>query len=257
MNKTKKKLDKDTLLKVENVSMSFKIPEYKYTTIKERAINFLKRKKNSVKNLVVLQDINFELKRGESLGIIGHNGAGKSTLLKLIANTFTPTSGNIILNGSVTLLNFGTGFDVEATAEENIFLSGALLGFTRKQMKEKFDSILEFAELQDYRKMPLKNFSSGMFSRLGFAIAMDIHTDILLIDEILSVGDANFQKKCMEKINELKAGGTSFIYVSHNINQVKSICQKTLWIEQSKTMAYGDSDTVCKQYIEYCNQLSK
>lgn len=244
--------DTDYLLKAENVNMVFKTPALKFDTLKERVVNFFKGKRAPANKFQVLENINFEIKRGESLGVIGHNGAGKSTLLKIVAGIYKPTSGKIDLKGSVVLLNLGAGFDMEATAEENVYLNGAILGFSRKQMKERFNSIIEFAELQDFVKMPLKNFSSGMVSRLGFAIAIDINPDLLLVDEVLSVGDTNFQKKCIEKINALKKNGVSFMFVSHNIAQVKNLCEKTLWIENSKIMGYGPSNEICNEYAEYC-----
>jgi len=191
------------------------------------------------------------------LGVIGHNGAGKSTLLKIVAGIYTPTGGNIKTKGSIMLLNLGAGFDMEANAEENIYLNGAILGFTRKQMKERFESIIEFSELKEFMKMPLKNYSSGMISRLGFAVAIDVEPDLLLVDEVLSVGDSNFQKKCSAKIDELKAKGVSFMFVSHNLAQVRKICEKTLWIENSKVMAYGDTKEVCDKYTQYCASLAK
>lgn len=242
------------LLKIKDVDMEFKIPALKFDTLKERVVNLFKRKKAPPKRLKVLENINCEINKGESLGVIGHNGAGKSTLLKLVAGIYKPTKGKIELNGSVVLLNLGAGFDMEATAEENIYLNGAILGFSRKEMKKRFNSIIEFAELQDFVKMPLKNFSSGMISRLGFSIAIDIQPDLLLVDEVLSVGDANFQKKCIEKINNLKQQGVSFMFVSHNIHQVKNLCEHTLWIENSKVMGYGPSKEICDKYLEYCNQ---
>ncbi len=245
--------DNDYLLKIENLNMCFKSPALKFDTLKERVVNFFKGKKNKSRIFQVLENINCEIKKGESLGVIGHNGAGKSTLLKLVAGIYKPTSGKIDLKGSVVLLNLGAGFDMEATAEENVYLNGAILGFSRKQMKQRFKSIIEFAELEDFVKMPLKNFSSGMVSRLGFAIAIDVQPDLLLVDEVLSVGDVNFQKKCIEKINALKKSGVSFMFVSHNIAQVKNLCEKTLWIENSKVMGYGTSEEICKKYTEFCN----
>ena len=155
------------------------------------------------------------------------------------------------------LLNLGAGFDMEADATENIYLNGAILGFTRKQMKEKFDSIIEFSELGDFMDMPLKNYSSGMISRLGFAIAINIEPELMLVDEVLSVGDANFQKKCTEKIDEFKSKGVSFMFVSHAIPQVRKICEKTIWIENSKVMAYGETNEVCDKYVAYCARLQK
>jgi len=252
-------LDSNTLIKSENLGMVFKIPEKKMDTLKERVVSILGFKKNKIKNFEVLKDINFEIKKGESLGIIGHNGAGKSTLLKIVAGILKPTYGKITVNSNckVVLLNLGAGFDMEATAEENIYLNGAILGFSRKQMKERFDSIVEFSELKDFMNLPLKNFSSGMISRLGFAIAIDTHPDLLLIDEVLSVGDTNFQKKCLSKIQELKSSGVSFMFVSHNIGQVQNLCENTLWIENSKIMGYGDSKTICEDYRNYCLNLQK
>lgn len=257
MKKHEQKLNKDVLVKAENLEMQFKIPGERYDTLKERVVALFKGKRNNVKKFKVLNDINFEIKKGESLGVIGHNGAGKSTLLKIVAGIYAPTSGTIQTQGKVMLLNIGAGFDMEADAEENIYLNGAILGFTRKQMKEKFDSIIEFSELKEFMKMPLKNYSSGMISRLGFAIAINIEPDLLLVDEVLSVGDANFQKKCSAKIDEFKERGVSFMFVSHSIPQVRRICEKTIWIENSKVMAYGDTKEVCDKYNAYCANLQR
>lgn len=254
MKKAKIKLDENLLVKADNVSMSFKIRHNRVDTLKERFVELFKKKQKK-ETLTVLNDVSFEIKRGESLGVIGHNGAGKSTLLKIVAGIYTPTAGQVTSQGKIVLLNIGTGFDMEASAEENIYLNGAILGFTRKQMKERFNSIIEFAELQDFVKMPLKNFSSGMVSRLGFAIGIDVMPDLLLVDEVLSVGDVNFQKKCAQKIEELKQNGVSFMFVSHNISQVQKLCEKTLWIENSKVMDYGDSNEICAKYTEYCRKL--
>lgn len=250
-------MEKDILVKAKNISMDFKLREKRYDTLKEYVVGFFSGRKNKKNILNVLKNVSFEIKKGESLGVIGHNGAGKTTLLKIVAGIFKPTTGSIKTSGEIVLLNLGAGFDMEASAEENIFLNGAILGFSRKQMKERFDSIIKFAELENFVKMPLKNFSSGMISRLGFSIAIDIHPDLLLIDEILSVGDENFQKKCMAKINELKKSGTSFMFVSHNVNQVKALCEKTLWIENSCVKGYGPSQEVCEKYLEFCKGLNK
>ncbi len=252
--KTVTKNTKRILVNAENIGMVFRKPEAKYDTLKERVVALFKGKKNKSKKLEVLKDINFKIKKGESLGVIGNNGAGKSTLLKIVAGIYEPTAGKITTNGKIMLLNIGAGFDMEADAVENIYLNGAILGFTRKQMQERFQSIIDFSELHDFMHMPLKNYSSGMISRLGFAIAIDIEPDLLLVDEVLSVGDINFQKKCFAKIEELRAKGVSFMFVSHNIGQVKSLCEKTLWIENSQVMDYGDSDVVCEKYLKYCHE---
>ena len=249
------KLSKNILVKAENVDMEFKRATVKYDTLKERVVALFKGKRAKSNIIKVLEDVSFEIKKGESLGVIGHNGAGKSTLLKIVAGIYSPTNGKIQTNGKVMLLNLGAGFDMEANAVENIYLNGAILGFTRKQMKEKFNSIVEFSELGEFMDMPLKNYSSGMISRLGFAIAINIEPDLLLVDEVLSVGDANFQKKCTEKIDEFKVKGVSFMFVSHSIPQVRKICEKTIWIENSKVMAYGDTREVCDKYVAYCAKL--
>lgn len=251
------KLKKDVLVKAEKLHMSFRKPEAKYDTLKERVVSFFKGKKNKTNKLEVLKDVSFEIKKGESLGVIGHNGAGKSTLLKIVAGIYRPTQGKIATNGKIMLLNIGAGFDMEADAEENIYLNGAILGFTRKQMKDKFEDIIEFSELRDFMGMPLKNYSSGMISRLGFAIAINIEPDLLLVDEVLSVGDENFRKKCLAKIDEFKSRGVSFMFVSHSIQQVRNICEKTLWIENSKVMDYGDTKEVCDKYMAYCAEIDK
>lgn len=255
MKKNQIVLKKDVLVSAENLDMKFKMRSVKFDTLKERVVGLF-TKKHTKNTLTVLNDVSFEIKKGESLGVIGHNGAGKSTLLKIVAGIFKPTSGKIETQGKIVLLNIGTGFDMEANAEENIFLNGAILGFTRKQMKERFKSIIEFSELGEFMQMPLKNYSSGMISRLGFAIAIDVCPDLLLVDEVLSVGDANFQKKCLAKIDELKEKGVSFMFVSHNIAQVRKLCEKTLWIENSKVMAYGDTKQVCDEYTKYCTSLA-
>lgn len=255
MKKNQINLGKDVLVSAQHICMKFKMRPVKFDTLKERFVGLL-TKKHAKNTFTVLNDVSFEIKKGESLGVIGHNGAGKSTLLKIVAGIFKPTSGKIETQGKIVLLNIGAGFDMEANAEENIYLNGAILGFTRKQMKERFESIIEFSELGEFMKMPLKNYSSGMISRLGFAIAIDVCPDLLLVDEVLSVGDANFQKKCAAKINELKGKGVSFMFVSHSIPQVAALCEKTIWIENSKVMAYGDTEKVCDEYNKYCASLA-
>ncbi len=248
--------EEDCVVDVENVSMYFTLPEFKYDTLKERVVGFLRGKRNRKKKISVLKDVSFKIYRGESLGVIGHNGAGKSTLLKIVSGIYPPKSGTVKTRGQVVLLNLGAGFDMEADAVENIYLNGAILGYSRSEMKKRFDSIVEFSELKDFMKMPLKNYSSGMISRLGFAIAIDVQPDVLLVDEVLSVGDANFQRKCLERIKKLQKEGTSLLFVSHSVNQGKSFCKNTIWIENSRVMAYGDSETVCKKYLDYCESLS-
>lgn len=244
----------DTIIEVLDVSMEFFTRDEKIDNLKELVVRLLrgKAKRKSVK---VLNNVSFSVKKGESIALIGHNGAGKSTLLKLIAEIYKPTKGTVKVRGKVApLLNLGAGFDPESSAKENVYLNGAILGYSRKEIAKKYEEIVEFAELGDYMHIPIKNFSSGMVARLGFAIAIDVNPDILLVDEILSVGDENFRKKCARKVNELRERGVTFVIVSHNMGQVKSLCQKAIWIENSEVMAYGDVNEVCEKYQKYCNE---
>lgn len=246
--------DEDYIIEVDNVSMEFFTRDEKIDNLKELIIRLLKGKAQR-KAIKVLHDVSFKVKRGESIGLIGHNGAGKSTLLKLIAEIYKPTKGSVKVNGKVApLLNLGAGFDYESSGKENVYLNGAILGYSRKEIAKKYEEIVEFAELKDYMHIPLKNYSSGMVARLGFAIAIDVQPDILLVDEILSVGDENFRRKCAQKVNELRERGVTFVIVSHNMPQVKSLCQKAIWIENSEVMAYGDVNEVCDKYQKYCNE---
>ncbi len=247
----------ENIIEVNNVSMEFFLPNEKVDNLKEFVIRLLKGKMEKKKHKV-LDNISFSVKKGESIGLIGHNGAGKSTLLKILTGIMRPTEGSVMVKGKVApLLNLGAGFDNEASARENVYLNGAILGYSKREIEHKYKEIVDFAELHDYMNMPLKNFSSGMVARLGFAIAIDVNPDILLVDEILSVGDENFRKKCAEKINELRDRGVTFVIVSHNMSQIKNLCQKAVWIEDSHMRAYGDSKEVCDKYIEYCNSLKK
>ncbi|MBO5092072.1 MAG: ABC transporter ATP-binding protein [Clostridia bacterium] len=244
----------DYIIEVDNVSMEFFTRDEKIDNLKELIIRLIKGKAQR-KATKVLHDVSFKVKRGESIGLIGHNGAGKSTLLKLIAEIYKPTKGTVKVNGKVApLLNLGAGFDYESSGKENVYLNGAILGYSRKEIAKKYEEIVEFAELKDYMHIPLKNYSSGMVARLGFAIAIDVQPDILLVDEILSVGDENFRRKCAQKVNELRERGVTFVIVSHNMQQVKSLCQKAIWIENSEVMAYGEVNEVCDKYQKYCNE---
>ena len=179
-------------------------------------------------------------------------------MLKVIAGVIEPTKGEVRIGGTVApLISLGAGFDMEATARENVYLNGAILGYSKKEMAAKFDSIVEFAELKDFMNVPLKNFSSGMLSRLGFAIAVDVQPDILLVDEILAVGDINFRQKCYKKIEEILGKGTTIIFVSHSTNDVVRLCKNALWIKDNKAYRYGKSKDVVAEYIEECKQSQK
>ena len=248
------KIPAERVVEVNHVSMLFNLANERVDSLKEYFIRLIKRKLH-YKEFWVLNDINFAVKKGESIGLVGNNGAGKSTLLKLIAGVLEPTKGAIKTKGILApLINLGAGFDMEATARDNIFLNGAVLGFSRKEMQEKYDSIVRFSELENYMNVPLKNFSSGMLARLGFAIAVDVDPDILLVDEVLEVGDNNFRLKCAKRINELKQKGTTIILVSHDLNKIKTMCTHALWLKNGRIFKYGTSKTVCDAYLEMCEQ---
>lgn len=249
--------DEDILVDVRGVGMKFKMPTEKIDNIKEYFVKLIQGKLH-YRNFEALKNVNLQVRRGESLGLIGRNGAGKSTLLRIIAGIIEPTSGNVRTRGNmVPLLNLGAGFDSDATGKENIFLNGAMLGFSRKEMQKKYDSIVEFSELGDFMNVPIKNYSQGMLSKLGFSIAVDVNPDLLLIDEILSVGDAVFQKKCAQKIEELRVNGTTFIVVSHSLEQIKSLCQKAVYIKNGVVAHSGEVNEIAEIYNADCLAAEK
>lgn len=193
------------------------------------------------------------MKKGDSLGLVGVNGSGKTTLLKLVAGIMKPTKGTIYTEGSIApLFAMGSGFDSSLSARENIFLVGALRGFTKEYMKRRFDEIIEFAELEDFVDVPMKNFSSGMSSRLAFAIATLVHTDILIADEVLAVGDAKFHKKSEARMAKMREGGATILFVSHSAGAVQKVCKNAIWLDRGKIVMAGKSETVCKVYSEFC-----
>ena len=247
--------NKENVVEVENVCMDFYRRDEKVDNLKEFFVRLVKGKLERKKERI-LENVTFELKKGESIAIIGHNGAGKSTLLKIISDILEPTEGKVRTHGVIApLLNLGAGFDYEATGKENVYLNGAILGYSKKELEKKYHEIVEFSELEKHMNIPLKNYSSGMVARLGFAIAINVEPQILLVDEILSVGDENFRRKCANKIDELRNKGVSFVIVSHNIDQVKRLCQKALWIENSHVNGYGDVNEICDQYEAYCAKI--
>lgn len=248
-------LDEDILIDVNDVGMRFRMPTEKIDNMKEYFIKLIKGKLK-YRNFHVLDGINLQVRRGESLALIGRNGAGKSTLLRIIAGIIEPTAGFVRTRGNMApLLKLGAGFDSNATGKENIFLNGAMLGFSKREMQKKYDSIVEFSELKDFMNVPIKNYSSGMLTRLGFSIAVDIHPDILLIDEILAVGDMPFQKKCAEKIDSLRKEGTTFIVVSHSMEQVKRLCQRAVYLKNGKIIQYGTAQEVADRYLKECKEI--
>lgn len=241
-------MDKQLVIKVDHVSMKFNLASEKFDSFKEYFIKSLK-KQVSYNEFWALKDVSFEVYKGDSLGLIGLNGSGKSTMLKTIAGVLKPTKGSVQVNGSVApLIELGAGFDFDLTASENIYLNGALLGYSREVMQTYYNDIVEFSELQNFMDVPVKNFSSGMVSRLAFAIATIGTPDILIVDEVLSVGDFRFQQKCEERIRHMMVAGTTILFVSHSIEQVKSICNKIVWLDHGNVKRFGDAEAICQEY---------
>ncbi|MCQ9328037.1 ABC transporter ATP-binding protein [Pelistega suis] len=238
----------DVIIDIKNVSVRFNKSTENINGLKEYMIKMIKREL-MFQEFFALKDISFTVKKGESWGLIGKNGSGKSTLLKLIAGIIKPYQGNITVQGSISpLIELGAGFDPELTARENIFLNGALLGYKKNFITENFDRIVEFAELSEFIDVPLKNFSSGMSARLGFAVATITKPDILIVDEVLAVGDFAFQQKCKNRMEELLSGGTTLLFVSHSIEQVQELCQKSIWLEYGSIKAIGDTMSIAQRY---------
>ena len=239
---------KEIMIKVDHVSMRFNLASEKIDGIKEYLIRSLK-KKIVYQEFWALKDISFEVHKGDSLGIIGLNGSGKSTLLKIIAGVLRPTMGETSVHGRVApLIELGAGFDFDLTAKENVFLNGALLGYSREYLKAHYEDIVEFSELNAFMDVPVKNFSSGMVSRLAFAIATIGQPDVLIVDEALSVGDYHFQQKCEARIHCMKENGTTILFVSHNMDQVKSLCNKIVWLEKGTIKKIGNPEEICAEY---------
>ena len=239
----------DTAIKVDGASMLFNLSSEKIDSIKEYFIKIARRELH-YQEFWALKDISFSLGEGESLGIIGLNGSGKSTLLKIISGILKPTKGSVETIGSIApLIELGAGFDADLSARENIYLNGAILGYNREYMEERFDDIIAFSELQDFVDTAIKNYSSGMVARLGFAIATMNIPDILIIDEILAVGDYKFQEKSFQRMQEMIQSGATVVFVSHSIEQVKQICGKALWLERGEMKAFGAAEERCAAYV--------
>jgi ABC-type polysaccharide/polyol phosphate transport system ATPase subunit len=240
----------DRIIEVENVSMMFNKSKERVDNLKEYFIRLLKHQL-FFEEFWALKNISFNVEKGEAIGVVGLNGSGKSTLLKIIAQVMKPTTGKVNVYGSVApLIELGAGFDMNLSARENIFLNGAVLGYTRKQMRSYFENILDFSELWDFVDVPLKNYSSGMIARLGFAIATVSIPDILIVDEILGVGDYKFQEKCHKRMNQIIESGATIIFVSHSTEQVRSICRRAIWLEKGQMVMDGPVDEVCDRYME-------
>jgi lipopolysaccharide transport system ATP-binding protein len=240
----------DEIICVNNASVRFNIASERIDSIKEYFIKLVKRQL-MFQEFFALKNITLHINRGEAWGIIGVNGSGKSTLLKLVCGILKPYTGTVEMRGTVApLIELGAGFDMDLTARENIFLNGAVLGYSKKFMKDKFDEIVEFSELQGFLDMPIKNYSSGMAARLGFSIATMVRPEVLIVDEILSVGDYAFQKKCEKRMNDMLSNGTTLLYVSHLSESVKKLCTHALWLEKGEEKMRGDAITVCDSYIQ-------
>lgn len=238
----------ETIIKVENVGMEFNLSQEKVDNLKEYVIKFLKRELR-FQSFWALKNVSFEVKKGDRVGLVGLNGAGKSTLLKLISGVMKPKEGNITVKGRISpLLELGSGFDPDYTGRENIFLNGALLGYSKKFIESKYDEIVEFSELEEFIDVPLKNYSSGMRARLGFSIATSVQPEILILDEVLSVGDARFQDKSRERMESLFNGQVTLLFVSHSVEQVKKFCNKAIWLEKGHLIMSGPVDEVCDAY---------
>lgn len=239
---------KDTIIEVNGVSMRFNLAEEKTDTIKEYFVKLVTGKLH-FNEFYALKNVSFEVKRGEAVALIGKNGSGKSTMLKILSGVLYPTEGTVTVNGSIApLIELGAGFDMELTAKENIYMNGAILGHNRAFMDQHFEEIVEFSELREFINVPLKNYSSGMMARLGFSIATIIKADILIVDEVLAVGDFRFREKCYRKIDELLDGGTTLLFVSHSAEQVKALCPKAIWLDHGHMMAFGDTEEVYGMY---------
>lgn len=240
----------EPIIEVNDVSMMFRLYREHVDSIKEFVIKKIKRQ-IAYDEFMALQNINFTVPKGDAIGLVGKNGSGKSTLLKTIAGVLKPTQGSVRIGGTVApMIELGAGFDMELTATENVFLNGAILGYSREMLEENMERIIEFSELKDFMDVPIKNFSSGMYARLGFAVATIYIPDILIVDEILSVGDWQFQEKCYRRIHEMLEQGTTLFLVSHNMSQVKEVCKRAILLNHGQMLMDDTVDNVWARYNE-------
>ena len=241
------------MIKIENVSMKFNLEIEKDFSMKQAFVDLFTKKKKKKKNddFWALKNVSFTVDKGEVVGLIGSNGAGKSTLLKVVSGVMKPTSGKVTVQGVISpMIELGAGFDGNLTARENIYLNGAILGYSKKFLDSKFEEIVDFSELKDFLDVPVKNFSSGMTAKLAFSIATVVNPEILIVDEILSVGDIKFQEKSKHKMMEMIKGGTTVLYVSHSLDSIKDLCTKVVWLEHGKVVKIGDTEKVCDAYYK-------
>lgn len=249
--------ERTVAVKVENVSMLFNLNKEKIDNLKEYFIKLITRKLHYTE-FWALTDVSFEIEKGERLGVLGFNGAGKSTLLKVVAGVLKPTKGTVFVDGVIApMIELGAGFDMNYSGKENVYLYGATMGYSRKFIAEKYDEIVAFSELEDFMDVPVKNYSSGMRARLGFAIATAVCPEVLILDEVLSVGDAKFKKKSEAKIQSMFDRGVTVMFVSHNTDQVRRLCTKAILLEKGRLIASGTADEVCDIYEQKVNQSKK
>ena len=238
----------DSIITVENVSMHFRMDKNRTTSLKEWVVSFLKGKQQ-YEEFHALENVTFDVKRGEIFGVIGRNGAGKSTLLKVVSGIYKPTSGKAVSAGRIApMLELGSGVDQELSGHDNIFLNGAILGFSEDFLKEKYDEIVAFSELGEFIHQPIKTYSSGMMMRLAFSVATIVEPEILIVDEILAVGDASFQQKSRARMLELMQGGTTVLFVSHTMSQIREMCDRVLWLDHGTVKMVGPTQEVCDAY---------
>lgn len=246
---------KDIAIKLDHVSMEYRKTTEKIETLKEFVIRKI-RGKVQYESFRALDDISCDIIKGERIGIVGANGAGKSTMMKLIAQVMKPTAGTVTVNGTVApMLELGAGFDFEFSGYDNIFLNAALLGRSKEFIESKLDDIIAFADLGDFIYSPIKNYSSGMRAKLGFAVATEVEPDIVIIDEVLGVGDVRFRKKSADRIKEIIDNGATAIIVSHSIESIRELTEKTIWLNSGKVIMIGETDKVCKEYLKYMQGL--
>ena len=241
-------MDEQKVIEVNDVSMRFRMENDKTNSIKEFIVKKIKGQIQYTE-FEALKHVSFDVRKGEVVGLIGRNGAGKSTILKIISGILKPTEGNIIVRGNVApMLELGSGFDMDMTGRENIFLNGAILGYSEVFLKEKYDEIVDFSEIGSFIDVPLRNYSSGMIARLAFSIATVIKPEVLIVDEVLAVGDIEFQQKSFARMMELMSGGTTVLFVSHDIGQIRRMCSRTVLLDHGEMRLFGDTDTVCDVY---------